>query len=121
REPAIYALARSYLEFSRDLFPFWNLLLEYQVDEEGLPAWYEEKVDAACQLIESAIARDFNVSGPELKRSARVLWAALHGITTLSHRGKLATTESEPAEVLCQSLLQTYFSGLRTLYGEAKT
>ena len=48
----------------------------------------------------------------ERKRAARVLWAGVHGITSLSTADKLSIVTTEAAGRLVDDLVVTYLSGL---------
>ena len=49
----------------------------------------------------------------ERKRAARVLWAGVHGITSLSTTDKLSIVTTEAAGSLVADLVATYLAGLR--------
>ena len=51
-------------------------------------------------------------SEPERKRAARVLWAGVHGITSLSTADKLSIVTTEAAGRLVDDLVSTYLAGL---------
>ena len=63
--------------------------------------------------VETALAPEF---GPgqdtERQRAARVLWAGVHGITSLSTADKLSVVTTETANRLIEDLVATYLSGL---------
>jgi hypothetical protein len=48
----------------------------------------------------------------ERKRVARVLWAGVHGITSLSTADKLSIVTTEAAGRLVDDLVSTYLNGL---------
>jgi hypothetical protein len=55
----------------------------------------------------------------ERRRSARVLWSAVHGICTLSGAGRLGVVGAESAEDMTEALLFTYLDGLRARRSDA--
>jgi hypothetical protein len=48
----------------------------------------------------------------ERQRAARVLWAGVHGITSLSTADKLSVVTNETARRLIEDLVGTYLAGL---------
>ncbi len=107
-------LADVYLQFTHDNPRLWNLLFEHHLPaDRDLPDWYQAKLDDLMQRIEGALAplmpdRDEFA----LKRAARVLWAGVHGITSLSTTDKLSTITAESARPLVDDLVDTYLAGL---------
>ena len=55
------------------------------------------------------------------QRAARVLWAGVHGITSLSTADKLSVVTSESASRLIDDLVATYLAGLACASGAAPT
>ncbi len=107
-------LANAYLAFTQEHPNLWNLLFEHRLSDGQLsPDWYQEKIDSLMARLENAIAPltgDGGSADPQL--SARVLWAGVHGITSLSAAGKLTTVTNEAAQSLVQNLVATYLDGL---------
>jgi AcrR family transcriptional regulator len=92
-------LALTYLAFTHEKPKLWNLLFEHHMPAgAALPAWYQQK-------LETLMAR-------ERQRAARVLWAGVHGITSLSTADKLSVVTTETANRLIEDLVATYLSGL---------
>jgi hypothetical protein len=48
----------------------------------------------------------------ERQRSARVLWAGVHGITSLATANKLSNVTSEAASILVRDLIHNYLTGV---------
>jgi hypothetical protein len=66
------------------------------------------------ERVEAAIAPMMPDSKPELvKRTAQVLWAGVHGITSLATADKLSIAKSEGAGPLVDNLIVTYLAGLK--------
>lgn len=117
QDPVRYlqALAAAYLQFTHDNPRLWNLLFEHRLPAgTDLPPSYRAKLESLLTQIESALAplMQTNRSEAELKRSARVLWAGVHGITSLSTADKLSTVTGEAAGPLVDDLVSTYLTGL---------
>jgi len=107
-------LALAYLAFTHEKPKLWNLLFEHHMPAgTALPSWYQQKLEILMSRVETALAPEF---GPgqdsERERAARVLWAGVHGITSLSTADKLSVVTTETANRLIEDLVATYLSGL---------
>ena len=61
-----------------------------------LPPWYQQKLEGLMGKVEEAIAPLFPPGQEaERQRAARVLWAGVHGITSLSTADKLSVVTTE--------------------------
>lgn len=109
------ALGRVYIKYTSEKPKLWNLLFEHHLPAGcEVPAWYQQKIDGIMQRVEAAIAPLMPDSKPELvKRSAQVLWAGVHGITSLATADKLSIAKSEGAGPLVDNLIVTYLAGLK--------
>jgi len=110
----LHRLAQSYLQFTHDKPRLWNILFEhYMPNGSDVPGWYKERIEGLMGCVESALVPHFR-DGDEAarKRAARVLWAGVHGITSLSTANKLSSVTSETASQLVDDLVGTYLSGL---------
>jgi AcrR family transcriptional regulator len=107
-------LAEAYLAFTHEKPRLWNLLFEHHLPADtSLPAWYQQKLELLMGRVEEALAPLF-ASGREAERqrAARVLWAGVHGITSLSTADKLSVVTTESANRLVADLVGTYLAGL---------
>jgi AcrR family transcriptional regulator len=107
-------LARAYLSFTQEKPRLWNLLFEHHMPAGAeLPAWYRQKLEGLAAQMERALAPHFPPgSEGERQRAARVLWAGVHGITSLSTADKLSVVTTETAARLIDDLVGTYLAGL---------
>ena len=112
---ALPELARAYLAFTQEKPKLWNLLFEHHLPAgTDLPAWYQEKLEGLLKRVEEALAPLFPAgSEADRHRAARVLWAGVHGITSLATADKLSIVTSEAASRLIEDLVQTYLKGLQ--------
>lgn len=116
-EPAdrVLALGRAYLRFTTAHPKLWNLLFEHHLPVgREIPGWYQLKLDGLMKRVEDALEPLMAGRGPdELRRSASVLWAGVHGITSLATADKLSVVTSESAAHLVDQLVGTYLKGLQ--------
>jgi AcrR family transcriptional regulator len=112
-------LARAYLQFTHEHPKLWNLLFEHHMPPGSvIPGWYQQKLEGLLRRVEQALAPLIGNEDPQLlQRSARVLWAGVHGITSLSTADKLSTVTTETAGPLVDDLVMHYLSGVRTQRG----
>lgn len=110
----VHALAAAYLEFTHQNPRLWNLLFEHHLPKgRDVPPAYRAKLDALLALVESALQPVMREADPaSLRRAARVLWAGVHGITSLSTADKLSSITVEAAAPLVDDLVGTYLAGL---------
>lgn len=108
-------LAHAYLAYSHAHPKLWNLLFEHHLPAgRDVPAWYKAKLESLLARVESAVRPlQPNASDDAIKRSARVLWAGVHGITSLSTADKLANVTSDSAAPLIDDLVGLYLAGLQ--------
>lgn len=107
-------LAIAYLNFTHENPKLWNLLFEHHMPAGvDLPLWYQQKLEGLLSHVEKVMAPLFPPGrDTERKRAARVLWAGVHGITSLSTADKLSIVSAEAATVLVSDLVGTYLTGL---------
>jgi AcrR family transcriptional regulator len=107
-------LARAYLDFTHKNPKLWNLLFEHHLPPgRDIPDWYQKKLEDLMGRVERALDPLMDPADPQaLRRAARVLWAGVHGITSLSTADKLSIISSENAAALVDDLVETYVSGL---------
>ena len=118
----IVRLAETYLAFTSERPKLWNLLFEhYMPGGTDTPAWYQQKLELLMSRVETAMAPLFASDDQQaLQRSARVLWAGVHGITSLSTANKLSNVTTEAAAILVRDLIKNYLAGLRATPKPAK-
>lgn len=117
---ALPELARAYLAFTHETPKLWNLLFEHHLPAGAdLPQWYQQKLEGLLARVEQALAPLFP-AGAELERqrAARVLWAGVHGITSLSTADKLSIVTSEAASRLIDDLVKTYLLGIKASHAK---
>ena len=109
----VQQLAQTYLAFTHERPKLWNLLFEhYMPAGTDTPPWYQEKLERLMGRVETAVAPLYPPDAVlERQRAARVLWAGVHGITSLSTANKLSNVTSEAAASLVTDLVSNYLAG----------
>jgi len=110
-------MLESYLDFLKQRPGAWNLLFEFVLpDGTDRPGWYQRKVDKALGLVERALKPAFrNGNGAGVKQAARVIWAGLHGICSLSFAGKLMVVSDQSMRDMAHALINHYLAGIHAL------
>lgn len=118
----VMRLAQAYLSFTHERPKLWNLLFEhYMPGGTDTPPWYQEKLERLMSRVEAAVAPIYPPDAVlERQRAARVLWAGVHGITSLSTANKLANVTTEAAALLVGDLINNYLAGVRVNTAAAK-
>jgi AcrR family transcriptional regulator len=116
-EEHVHRLALSYLAFTLRRPKLWNLLFEHHLPTTmPVPVWYQEKLDALLARVEAALRPlAGKTREAELQRAARVLWAGVHGITSLATAEKLANVTHDTAQRLVDDLVTHYLAGMKAL------
>src|SRR5690242_19290967 len=107
-EEKVSRLAEAYLAFTQERPKLWNLLFEhYMPADSQAPAWYQQKLELLMSRVETAMAPLFpSEAEAERHRAARVLWAGVHGITSLATANKLSNVTTEAANLLVRDLIK---------------
>lgn len=118
----VVRLAETYLAFTSERPKLWNLLFEhYMPGGSDTPPWYQQKLEMLMSRVETAMAPLFPPDADvERQRAARVLWAGVHGITSLSTANKLSNVTTEAAALLVRDLIQNYLAGLAANVGKPR-
>ncbi len=118
----VRSLAHAYLGYSHAHPKLWNLLFEHHLPAgQDVPAWYKTKLESLLARVEGAVRPLLpDASADAIKRSARVLWAGVHGITSLSTADKLANITTDSAAPLIDDLVGLYLAGLEAQHRTAQ-
>lgn len=110
----VVKLAQAYIDFTHDNPRLWNLLFEHHLPPgRDVPQWYQQKLEGLLTRVEAALTPLLgSADSGSRKRAARVLWAGVHGITSLSTTEKLSIVSSESARDLVDDLVASYLRGL---------
>ncbi len=114
-ERDLRAFAEVYIGFLADHPNLWSTLFEYRLPAgKTLPDWFRTKITKLLGMVEDTLSplfADDDTAGRA--EAARVLWAGLHGICSLSADGKLTVVTSHSVSALANSLVAHYVAGLR--------
>lgn len=112
---ALHAMALAYIAETRREPHLWDAILEHRISgAQGLPKWYSVRIAGLFDLVEDALAPLFPEDAVEQRRrAARVLWSAVHGITSLALAQKLDLIVGVSAEIMVEDLITTYLAGLQ--------
>jgi len=110
---ALKRLAALYIIFVEQQPKLWDTLFDHRLPAgEALPDWYEEKTDQLFTIIEKVFEDSTSLNTQGAQRAARVLWAGMHGICSLSMLHKLETVGAEPAHILVENFIDNYMAGV---------
>lgn len=103
----IQALAQTYCRFAEANAPLWLAL--FAAPHRGrLPRWYQQQLQALFTLLEEQLRLCLGQGVAESRRTARLLWACLHGITMLTLDGRLRGIGGSRTDELVTALLRPY-------------
>jgi len=112
-EDVLLALAYAYIAYAEAESPRWNMLFESVYGKDGnLPEWYQQKLGRVFWLVEGAL-RPLRLKEGEEVGMARVLWASVHGICTLSIRQRLELAGGLSVEAMAKMLICNFLRGAR--------
>ena len=96
---AIRKLAASYVAFAHKQPRLWSLLTEHGLPPGTTPpTWYREALEAPIARFEKPVAAVLRSNDAKLiRQSARMLWCAIHGMTSMSVNAKLGWTDEDDA------------------------
>jgi len=107
-------LAHAYLDFTHDNPKLWNTLFEHHMPPGStMPDWYRDKLESLMTRVEDALAPLIEPEDPQAQqRAARVLWAGVHGISSLSTADKLSNVTADSARILVDDLVTAFLNGI---------
>ena len=118
---AIRGFATCYLDFAHERPKLWSLLQEHHLAlGKPAPQWYLDRLFSPPRRLEGPIA--YLIKGEDeaaVQRSARSLWASIHGIALQSTSRKIDSMAAESGKELIENLVETYIAGLKSLRAKA--
>ncbi len=107
----VLRLADGYLDFVAEEPRLWSLLFDHvMAGDAALPDWYEAALRQPTDLVDQALLPV--IADPaERARAVTALWAALHGLASLSSSGKLAIVSRDDPRRLARLLIGGFLDG----------
>lgn len=98
--------AHSYYEYARKNYNRWIALYEHRMqDDKRVPDWYVPKMMRMFALINDAVMPHVNNDAKKAERIAKLMWASVHGISTLALQGKLDQVHAATADKMIDELV----------------
>ncbi|WP_246249074.1 TetR/AcrR family transcriptional regulator [Chelativorans alearense] len=102
------AFAEAYLDFVTANARLWGVILEHTMPGgEPIPAWYATELGRTTGLVDEVLEPLFPDKA-ERARSVATLWAALHGLASLSASGKLSVLNEDDPRDLARLLVTRF-------------
>lgn len=107
-------LAEDYIDFALSHRRLWNLLFQHHLpDGKDVPNVLHEEVNRIIAIVTSALAplmpgRDHK----DVDRTARVIWAGVHGISAIAVTDKSPTMTTETAQLYVADLMDMFLAAL---------
>ena len=106
-------LGQVYIRFaSDDPHRFALVFAHRNVDDRGIPAWYQEKITRMFALVEEALeplAKQHTRDA--ITQASRALWGGVHGICILALADNPGIAGADSVQDLTQSLISNYLKG----------
>ncbi|BDV38708.1 TetR/AcrR family transcriptional regulator [Methylocystis bryophila] len=111
---ALEVLALAYLAFARREEPSWRALFGFRLPPgSSLPDWFVTERDRLFALLESPLSELLPDHAPEdVRRTARTLFSAVHGIVSLGLEDKLGDSAGVMLEAELEAFVGTFARGL---------
>ena len=111
-EKDLLALAQGYLDFTEQHPRLWGVVYEHRLPEgRSRPDWYYPSVFRLYGLIEEAIKPYFSARQKKRRlHTARVIWSAIHGISSLAVSGRFASVETPQG--MANTLITNFVGGM---------
>ncbi len=109
----LMAFADCYMDFVRRHRHRWLAVFEVDMPDMTASLPNQEFIDRLFGFLENAIARhNAAFGGDDLRKSARGLWAAMHGLLMLSESNRLKAVGLETIRPTIEHLVSCHLAGL---------
>jgi AcrR family transcriptional regulator len=111
---ALERLALAYLAFARREKPAWSALFDFRLPLGAtLPLWFATERDRLFTLLEAPLSRLLpDSAAEEVRRRARTLFSAVHGVVALGLEEKLGEGMHDALETELKEFVATFSRGL---------
>jgi len=109
----IRTLAYAYVDFAHENVRAWETIFASTRKGEKkarLPKHYQKRLAEIVQVIEDTLQECLKIPASEAPKTARLLWACLHGITVLTLDGRLKLIGIDDPHHMIDDLLQRYLA-----------
>ena len=108
-------LSAAYIDFALENRRVWNLLFQHHLPSDtAVPAPFHDNINRMIEIVTIALAPLMAGAKPEaIDRTARVMWAGVHGISAIAVTDKAPTMTSQTAQEFVKSFTATYLAGLK--------
>lgn len=108
-------LAHGYVQFAIENRHLWNLLFQHQPPRNGTqPDRLHRGINEIVAIVAQTVAPILPHAKPEeIDRSARILWAGVHGMTAIAVTDKASTLIGSTAPAYVNELTSTFVRGLQ--------
>jgi AcrR family transcriptional regulator len=113
---ALERLALAYLAFARREEPSWRALFGHRLQAgTPLPDWFATERDRLFTLLEAPLSRLLpDCAADEIRRRARTLFSAVHGVVALGLEAKLGESAGASLDTELREFIATFSRGLAT-------
>lgn len=111
---ALHALADSYLSFTSDNRRLWDALLTFRRNKPAPPPqWYLAHLGKLVGHVAEILTR-FRPTLSEADRAyrARLIWASIHGISSVANAGSVARSLVTPVDRMVHDLVDIHCNSL---------
>lgn len=108
----VRALAHAYVTFAHENLFAWEAIFmrtRKPAKTYRTPKEYEDRVNSLFEVIEKVLIEYLSLPADEARKSARLLWACLHGIAVLTLDGRLKAVGIDETDQIIDDLLSRYF------------
>lgn len=98
--------AHSYYKYAKANYNRWLALFEHRMQNDApIPEWYIPKMMRMFALIGEAVMPHVGNDPKKAEKLAKLLWASVHGISTLALDGKLTQVGAGTPEKMIDDLI----------------
>lgn len=102
------ALSDAYLGFVWGNERLWSVIIEHSFSEElPMPDWYGAELAQTLAVV-NEVVKPLVPAAEEREQAVVTLWAALHGLASLSVSGKLTTFSEDSRRVMARRLVARF-------------
>lgn len=110
---AIENIAYAYMDYAKRNLKRWRAIFELSYSEDNeLPKWYSEQIEAIFTTVDEVLVK-YTGDTKEARIQSQVLWAGIHGITSLALTQKLSSVKGGSANAILDSFTAGFIASLK--------